>query len=127
MPRRLAALLLAWATALNGWAGGATGAAPEAIGTADRPAPANLPKPPPGMEPDVLLREFLKATADPANRHLAARQFLTQSASNAWDDAGSSLLIDHVVFVETRGAERVSANMRADILGSLSDVGGFEN
>ena len=27
------------------------------------------------MSPDQLLREFLKATADPANRHLAARQF----------------------------------------------------
>src|SRR5436305_1237181 len=78
------------------------------------------------MDPDVLLREFLKATADPANRHLAARQFLTQSASNAWDDAGSALLIDHVVFVETRAAERVSVSMRADILGSLSDVGVFE-
>ncbi|EUA06977.1 lipolpqB domain protein [Mycobacterium xenopi 4042] len=77
----------------------------------------------PGMDPDVLLREFLKATADPANRHLAARQFLTQSASNAWDDAGSALLIDHVVFVETRTAERVSVTMRADILGSLSDMG----
>ena len=31
-----------------------------------------------------------------------------------------------MVFVETRGAERVSATMRADILGSLSDVGVFE-
>lgn len=73
----------------------------------------------------MLLREFLKATADPANRHLAARQFLTESASNAWDDAGSALLIDHVVFVETRSAEKVSVTMRADILGSLSDVGVF--
>jgi hypothetical protein len=78
------------------------------------------------MDPDVLLREFLKATADPANRHLAARQFLTQAASSAWDDAGSALLIDHVMFVETRGADRVSVTMRADILGSLSDVGVFE-
>ena len=78
------------------------------------------------MDPDVLLREFLKATADPANRHLAARQFLTESASRAWDDAGSALLIDNVVFVETREPERVSVTMRADILGSLSDVGVFE-
>jgi hypothetical protein len=78
------------------------------------------------MDPDVLLREFLKATADPANRHLAARQFLTESASQAWDDAGSALLIDNVVFVETRGPDRVSVNMRADLLGSLSDVGVFE-
>src|SRR6185295_17026309 len=76
--------------------------------------------PTPDMDPDVLLREFLKATADPSNRHLAARQFLTESASNEWDDAGSSLLI------ETRDSERVSVSMRADILGSLSDIGVFE-
>ena len=66
---------------------------PQAIGTVDRPAPPSLPKPTPGMDPDVLLREFLKATSDPSNRHLAARQFLTESASNGWDDAGSALLI----------------------------------
>ncbi|BCI90663.1 hypothetical protein NIIDMKKI_58690 [Mycobacterium kansasii] len=114
------------AALLGGCASVPSSSAPQAIGTVERPAPSNLPKPTPGMDPDVLLREFLKATADPANRHLAARQFLTQSASNAWDDAGSALLIDHVVFVETRGAERVSATMRADILGSLSDIGVFE-
>src|SRR6516165_10736340 len=123
-PKVLALLMLA--VSLAGCAGVPSWSAPQAIGTVERPAPSNLPKPTPGMDPDVLLREFLKATADPANRHLAARQFLTQSASNAWDDAGGALLIDHVVFVETRGAERVSATMRADILGSLSDVGVFE-
>ncbi|HYB36844.1 MAG TPA: MtrAB system accessory lipoprotein LpqB [Mycobacterium sp.] len=124
--RQLAALLFGVSVVLAGCAGVPSSSAPHAIGTVERPAPPNLPKPTPGMDPDVLLREFLKATADPANRHLAARQFLTQSASNAWDDAGSALLIDHVVFVETRGADRVSVNMRADILGSLSDMGVFE-
>ncbi|CAN5207723.1 MtrAB system accessory lipoprotein LpqB [soil metagenome] len=113
-------------TSLAGCAGVPSSSAPQAIGTVDRPAPPSLPKPTPGMDPDLLLREFLKATADPANRHLAARQFLTESASSAWDDAGSALLIDRVVFVETRGAERVSVTMRADILGSLSDIGVFE-
>jgi hypothetical protein len=111
---------------LAGCAGVPSSSAPQAIGTVDRPAPPSLPKPTPGMDPDLLLREFLKATADPANRHLAARQFLTESASSDWDDAGSALLIDRVVFVETRGAERVSVTMQADILGSLSDVGVFE-
>lgn len=120
----LPALLLAVLAA--GCAGVPNSSAPQAIGTVERPAPSNLPRPAPGMDPDVLLREFLKSTGDPANRHLAARQFLTQSASNAWDDAGSALLIDHVVFVETRAADRVSVTMRADILGSLSDVGVFE-
>jgi hypothetical protein len=109
-----------------GCAGVPSSSSPQAIGTVERPAPPSLPKPTPDMDPDVLLREFLKATADPANRHLAARQFLTESASKAWDDAGSALLIDRVVFVETRAADRVSVNMRADILGSLSDIGVFE-
>ena len=111
---------------LAGCAGVPSSSAPQAIGTVDRPAPPSLPKPTPNMDPDVLLREFIKATADPSNRHLAARQFLTESASNAWDDAGSALLIDRVVFVETRGPDKVSVSMRADILGSLSDIGVFE-
>ncbi|MDV3126852.1 MtrAB system accessory lipoprotein LpqB [Mycobacterium sp. 21AC1] len=109
-----------------GCAGIPSSSSPQAIGTVDRPAPPSLPKPTPDMDPDVLLREFLKATADPANRHLAARQFLTESASSSWDDAGSALLIDRVVFVETRSSDRVSVTMRADILGSLSDMGVFE-
>lgn len=119
----LLALLVA---TLAGCAGVPSSSSPQAIGTVERSAPPSLPKPTPGMDPDVLLREFLKATADPANRHLAARQFLTESASNSWDDAGSALLIDRVVFVETRTADRVSVSMRADILGSLSDIGVFE-
>ena len=111
---------------LTGCAGVPSSSAPQAIGTVERPAPQSLPKPTPGMEPDLLLREFLKATADPANRHLAARQFLTDSASDAWDDQGSALLIDKVVFVETRSSDKVSVTMKADILGSLSDLGVFE-
>ncbi|WP_197415185.1 MtrAB system accessory lipoprotein LpqB [Mycobacterium sp. M26] len=114
------------ALSIGACAGVPNSSAPQAIGTVERPQPKNLPKPTPGMDPDQLLREFLKATADPANRHLAARQFLTESASSAWDDQGSALLIDKVVFVETRTVDRVSVTMKADILGSLSDIGVFE-
>ncbi|MCP9273848.1 MtrAB system accessory lipoprotein LpqB [Mycolicibacterium arenosum] len=127
MTRLLSVLCLVVLTlTLAGCAGVPSSSAPQAIGTVDRPPPPSLPTPTPGMDPDILLREFLKATADPANRHLAARQFLTESASQDWDDAGSATLIDRVVFVETRGPERVSVTMRADILGSLSDIGVFE-
>ncbi|MGV0779731.1 MtrAB system accessory lipoprotein LpqB [Mycolicibacterium sp. XJ775] len=126
MKRLLTVVVVGLVVLVSGCAGIPNSSSPQAIGTVDRPAPPNLPKPAPGMDPDVLLREFLKATADPANRHLAARQFLTESASSSWDDAGSALLLDRVVFVETRGADRVSVSMRADILGSLSDMGVFE-
>lgn len=126
MSRLLLACAVVLTLIVSGCAGVPSSSAPQAVGTVDRPAPRNLPTPSPGMDPDVLLREFLKATADPANRHLAARQFLTESASRSWDDAGSALLIDRVVFVETRGTDRVSVTMHADILGSLSDTGVFE-
>ena len=122
----LAVWLLLSAASIAGCAGVPNSSAPQAIGTVERSTPSSLPKPTPGMTPDLLLREFLKATADPANRHLAARQFLTESASRSWDDAGSALLIDRVSFTETRSPNRVSVKMRADILGSLSDVGVFE-
>ncbi len=125
--RSLTVLLLGLAMIWSvGCAGVPNSSAPLAIGTVERPAPKGLPEPGPAMDPDDVLREFLKATADPANRHLAARQFLTESASKEWDDQGSALLVDKVVFVETRSTDEVSVTMKADILGSLSDIGVFE-
>jgi len=126
--RPLASLvaLIALVALLAGCAGVPDSSAPQAIGTVERPEPERLPEPNTGMNPDQLLREFLKATADPADRHRAARQFLTESAAKDWDDGGSALLIDKVVFTETRSADRVAVTMKAQILGSLSDVGVFE-
>lgn len=122
----LAAVLTAVIAMVPACAGVPNSSAPQAIGTVERPEPKRLPEPNPGMDPDQLLREFLKATADPASRHLAARQFLTDSASKDWDDQGSALLIDKVVFTQTRSLDKVSVSMQADILGSLSDIGVFE-
>lgn len=122
----LAAVLTAVIAMVPACAGVPTSSAPQAIGTVERPEPKRLPEPNPGMDPDQLLREFLKATADPANRHQAARQFLTDSASQNWDDQGSAVLIDKVAFTQTRTVDRVSVTMQADILGSLSDIGVFE-
>ena len=119
-------MLVTCAGMLAGCAGVPDSSSPQAIGTVEQPTRSSLPEPTRDMEPDVLLHEFLKATSDPADRHLAARQFLTEAASNAWDDAGSAILIDRVVFTETRSATRVSVTMKADILGSLSDLGVFE-
>ena len=124
--RLLTALLATVLVVASGCAGVPSSSAPQAIGTVERPAPKQLPEPNSSMNPDQTLREFLKATADPADRHAAARQFLTESASKAWDDAGSALLIDKVVFTETLSLDKVSVTMKADILGSLSDIGVFE-
>ncbi|MDF2826505.1 MAG: hypothetical protein K0R68_3913, partial [Mycobacterium sp.] len=53
------AVALAAALVLSGCAGVPSSSAPQAIGTVERSAPTSLPKPTPGMEPDLLLREFL--------------------------------------------------------------------
>jgi hypothetical protein len=124
--RGLAAVLAGAVALIPGCAGVPDSSAPQAIGTVEMPAPQQLPEPNPAMSPEQLLREFLKATADPANRHIAARQFLTESASKDWDDQGSALLIDKVVLTETRSAGKVSVTMQADMLGSISDIGVFE-
>jgi len=124
--RLLTAILVGLIAWVPGCAGVPDSSPPQALGTVERPSPKQLPEPNPAMNPDQLLREFLKATADPANRHLAARQFLTESASKDWDDQGSALLIDKVEFTESRSADTVSVSMQAEILGSLSDIGVFE-
>ena len=69
MTRRLLSVLLAGLLMLlPGCAGVPDSSAPQAIGTVELPSPKQLPEPNPSMSTDQLLREFLKATADPANR-----------------------------------------------------------
>ncbi|MGL5442835.1 MAG: LpqB family beta-propeller domain-containing protein, partial [[Mycobacterium] stephanolepidis] len=99
---------------------------PQAIGTVQRPLPPGVPAPTPGMEPETVLREFLKATSEPLNRHRAARQFLTESGSRTWDDAGDAVLIESPAFADRRGIDRWTINVRANKLGTLSDIGVFE-
>src|SRR5918998_5069920 len=92
---------------------------PEAIGTVARvPTSQNLPAPTPGREPDLLVRDFLKASTDPADRHRAARQFLTPAASQRWDDAASATIVDKVdVLPESRTADRAIFLIRANRTG----------
>ncbi|CPZ78494.1 Probable conserved lipoprotein LpqB [Mycobacteroides abscessus] len=124
--RKLAAVLAAVVLIVPGCAGVPSSSSPQAIGTVQRPAPPGMPAPTPGMEPETVLREFLKATADPSNRHRAARQFLTESGSRTWDDAGAAVLIESPVFADQRGVDRWTINVRANKLGTLSDIGVFE-
>jgi hypothetical protein len=63
---------------------------PQAIGTLATAVPGtSVESPASGREPDLLVRDFVKASTDPSNRHAAARQYLTKDASARWDDAAS--------------------------------------
>lgn len=52
------------------------------------------------MDFDVLLCEFFKVIVDLVNWYLVVCQFFIELVFNVWDDVGSVLLIDYVVFVE---------------------------
>ncbi|MGL4306928.1 MAG: MtrAB system accessory lipoprotein LpqB [Mycobacteriaceae bacterium] len=102
---------------------------PRAIGTFDRaPVSTTVPVPKPGMEPELLVRDFLKASANPSNRHVAARQFLSDTAAKNWDDATSTTIIDKVdLLVLNRKSDRISIRLKAAKIGILSDKGVFES
>ncbi len=101
---------------------------PEAIGTIARePSSVSLPQPAPGREPDLLLRDFVKASTDPTNRHLAARQFLTAQLSAKWDDAASATIVDKVdVLPESRTNDRATYVLRANRVGQLQTGGQYQ-
>lgn len=127
-PAALAAALLAAVAVLAGCASLPDSSTPQAIGTIDR-APVNptVPAPTPGREPDLLLRDFFGASTDPTNGHAAARQFMTESASDGWDDTESISIVDKVdVLPESRSGDTASYTIRANKVGQLDPEGVYE-
>ena len=62
------------ALVLSGCATLPDSSSPQAIGTIDpTPATTEVAAPVPGREPDLLLRDFLQASTELTNRHVAAR------------------------------------------------------
>ncbi len=101
--------------------------APQALGTIDREPTSAGPTPPePGLDPDLLVRNFLTATADPADRHAAARLYLTPSASSSWNDAASTAVVDSPDTLRpSRTADTATYQVRAQKLGELDAGGSF--
>ncbi|MGX1807705.1 MtrAB system accessory lipoprotein LpqB [Nocardia sp. NPDC055321] len=101
--------------------------APQALGTLERqPTSAELQPPISGREPDQLLRDFLQATADPTNRHQAARQFLSPAANVRWDDAAGTTIIDRPdTLRESRTADTATYVIRARKIGELAPDGSY--
>nr|WP_241665830.1 MtrAB system accessory lipoprotein LpqB [Prescottella subtropica] len=122
----LPAVLTIVATVVAGCANLPDSSAPQAIGTIVRsPVTTSVEAPAPGREPDLLLRDFFRAGTDPANRHLAARQYLTKGASERWDDASSATIVEKIdLILESRSSDRAVYKVRANRVGRL-EVGGL--
>ncbi|MGC0364901.1 hypothetical protein ABH922_002885 [Rhodococcus sp. 27YEA15] len=98
---------------------------PQAIGTLETVAPGTSAAPPaPGREPDLLVRDFVKASTDPSSRHLAARQYLTADMSARWDDASSAIIVDKIdTLSESRTSTEAVYTIRVNKVGRLEPGG----
>lgn len=122
------ALLLAGVLLLAGCAALPTTSAPQAIGVAQRDTGmVDVPTPTSGKEPDLLLRDFVKASSEPGGRHSAARKYLTAAAVPRWDDAVSISIVDKMdVFFDSRSADSATLLIRAAKVGDLDSQGVFK-
>ena len=127
-PGALLAVLLAATLLLAGCAALPSASAPQAIGVVQRDAGlADVPTPTSGKEPDLLLRDFVKASSEPGGRHSAARKYLTKSAIARWDDAVSVSIVDKMdVFFDSRTADAATLLIRAARVGDLDTQGVFK-
>ncbi|MCC3329253.1 MtrAB system accessory lipoprotein LpqB [Nocardia abscessus] len=123
----LAAAVLAVLVPLTACASLPESSAPEALGTINRgPTPEGPPPPVANRDPDLLLRDFLQATADPADRHLAARQYMTPAASTQWDDAAGTVIVEKPdTLRESRSGDKATYQIRARKVGELAADGGY--
>ncbi|MFI5777777.1 MtrAB system accessory lipoprotein LpqB [Nocardia sp. NPDC051570] len=125
--RLVACLVLVGLLALTGCANLPDNSAPQALGTIDRePTSSAPPQPIQGRDPDLLLRDFLQATADPTNRHQAARQYLSPTAAATWDDtAGTTIVESPDTLRESRSGDTATYKIRANKVGELETDGSY--
>ncbi|WP_279106342.1 MtrAB system accessory lipoprotein LpqB [Gordonia paraffinivorans] len=98
---------------------------PQPIKSFQREAATNAaPAPQADMDPEALVRAFLKSTVDPDAGHDAARAFLTPVASQQWDDRGDALILDEIsIFVDQRDEDSVRMRLIGDNVGTLKSDG----
>ncbi|WP_227996318.1 MtrAB system accessory lipoprotein LpqB [Nocardia australiensis] len=124
----LGATALVTLLVLTGCASLPESSAPQALGTINRaPATDGPPSPIQGRDPDLLLGDFLQATADPTNRHAAARQYMTVSEAARWDDAKSTTIVEKAdTLRESRSGDKATYVIRARKVGELAPNGSYK-
>lgn len=132
-PQRLSrrAALGLFGTAILGTAGCVSlpaTSSPKVIDTfAPRASNISIPAPTPNQEPDLLVRDFIKASALTDQRHAAARQFLTPEAAERWDDSTSTTVVLRVDLnsAAARTEDTATLAVRAQRVGELAEGGAF--
>lgn len=100
---------------------------PQALGTINQePTAEGPPLPTRNRDPDLLLRDFLQATADPTDGHLAARQYMTPAGSTQWNDEESYVIVERAdTLRESRSENQATYVLRARKVGELAADGSY--
>lgn len=79
-----------------------------------------------GRDPDLLLRDFYVANANPTQGYTEARSFLTSEASQQWQPAGEILVVDRfdISSVELQDQQR-TYDVRASVVGAITEGGAY--
>lgn len=126
--RMLAVLVTAGTLLLSGCTTLPTHSQPQAIGAIPQnPAETEVPEPTPGIDAFPLVREFMKASAQPTGRHAAARKFLTREADSRWNDTASTTIASRIDVLSEglRTDDAATFLVRAEKIGQLSPDGVF--
>lgn len=115
-----------WATA--GCASLPTNSAPHVIRSftpAETETQAAGPKK--DQEPDLLLRDFYSASARPDSDYEAARAYLTEGASAAWDPSGQKLVVDSIGMTTLPGSSvgQRSYAVHGAVVGTVRQGGAY--
>ncbi len=80
-----------------------------------------------GREPDLLLRDFYTASAIPSSDYEAARAFMTQQASAAWDPTEEMLVVDRIGVTTLAGGTptKRSFSVHGSVVGVVAEGGAF--
>jgi len=87
--------------------------------------------PPAGIDPLALVRGFVEASARQANRHAAARAYLTEQTKRTWNDTGPVVVLDdtfNTVYATSPGDSQGDYRevlLRGQQLGELGPDGAF--
>lgn len=102
---------------------------PEAVSSyVSAPDASNLPTPSEEQPPDLLLRDFYLASTYQANNRQAAKEFLTASAADGWEDSTSTLILDRLDLNATGGVsgDEVTYVVRGTVVGRLGSGGVYQ-
>lgn len=118
----LAAAILASCTSIPGES------SPEAISFyAPEPDANNVPEPQEDQPADLLLRDFISASAHPTGSYGAAKKFLTEESAGKWQTNAPVVVLERidVASAASENPEELHFNIRGNIVGNLAEGGEF--